>query len=180
MQNIIHTEIDGAFKGSVVISALKLPAEDCLKLLPKGVHCEVVEDSLLPKDRLFRNCWKHDTSSSPEKISIDIDGARETAHQIRRMNRQFEYKPHDNIIAKDIPGADKNAAYTSRDEIRIKDDQLQIDIEAGSSADAFKQTLIDNQQIIENRVLDDNGELKSISYFYGKSPNVMVGVEPKQ
>ena len=43
-------------------------------------------------------------------ITINIDKAKTIAHDIRRAARAEEFKPHDEIIMKQIPGVDAAAA----------------------------------------------------------------------
>jgi hypothetical protein len=49
---------------------------------------------------------------------------------MRRANREEEFKPHDDIISKQIPGADADAAETARAAIRTKYETVQTDIDA--------------------------------------------------
>ena len=43
-------------------------------------------------------------------IVVNLTKAKTIAHEKRRMKREQEFKPHDDIIAKQIPGADATKA----------------------------------------------------------------------
>lgn len=68
-------------------------------------------------------------------ITIDLTKAKEVAHNWRRMARTVEFKPYDDLIAKQIPGQ-AEAAEVKRQEIRDKYAVLQTEIDAASSPDA--------------------------------------------
>jgi hypothetical protein len=53
-------------------------------------------------------------------IIIDIDKAKEIAHEKRREARAEEFKPHDEVIMKQIPGNDMTEAEAARQVIREK------------------------------------------------------------
>ena len=53
-------------------------------------------------------------------IVVNLTKAKTIAHEKRRYKREQEFKPHDDIIAKQIPGADATAAETARAEIRTR------------------------------------------------------------
>ena len=63
-------------------------------------------------------------------ITTNLTKAKTIAHEMRRANREEEFKPHDDIIAKQIPGADADAAETARAAIRTKYETVQTDIDA--------------------------------------------------
>lgn len=63
-------------------------------------------------------------------IVTNLTKAKTIAHEMRRANREEEFKPHDDIIAKQIPGADADAAETARAAIRTKYETVQTDIDA--------------------------------------------------
>jgi hypothetical protein len=63
-------------------------------------------------------------------ITTNLTKAKTIAHEMRRANREEEFKPHDDIIAKQIPGADATAAETARAAIRTKYETVQTDIDA--------------------------------------------------
>ena len=63
-------------------------------------------------------------------IVTNLTKAKTIAHDMRRASREEEFKPHDDIIAKQIPGADADAAETARAAIRTKYETVQTDIDA--------------------------------------------------
>ena len=63
-------------------------------------------------------------------IVTNLTKAKTIAHEMRRASREEEFKPHDDIIAKQIPGADADAAETARAAIRTKYETVQTDIDA--------------------------------------------------
>ena len=63
-------------------------------------------------------------------IVTNLTKAKTIAHDMRRANREEEFKPHDEVISKQIPGADADAAETARAAIRTKYETVQTDIDA--------------------------------------------------
>jgi hypothetical protein len=63
-------------------------------------------------------------------IVTNLTKAKTIAHEMRRASREEEFKPHDDIIAKQIPGADADAAEAARATIRTKYETVQTDIDA--------------------------------------------------
>ena len=74
-------------------------------------------------------------------IVINLGKAKDIGHDIRRTMRAEEFQPFDEIIAKQIPGADALAAEASRAEIRDKYADVQLAIEAAADPDAIKLAL---------------------------------------
>ena len=74
-------------------------------------------------------------------ITINIDKAKVIAHDKRREARAEEFKPHDEIIMKQIPGADAIAAEAARELIRTKYTEMQTAIDAASTVDAIKSAM---------------------------------------
>lgn len=74
-------------------------------------------------------------------ITINIDKAKAIAHDRRRAARAEEFKPHDEIIMKQIPGADNTAAEAARAAIRAKYAAMQDQIEAAATPDEIKTVL---------------------------------------
>jgi hypothetical protein len=68
-------------------------------------------------------------------ITVNIPKAKEIAHELRRAARAAEFAPHDELIAKRIPGADDAAAEAARADIRAKYAAVQAAVEASSSAE---------------------------------------------
>lgn len=74
-------------------------------------------------------------------ITINIDKAKAIAHDRRRAARAEEFKPHDEIIMKQIPGADNTAAEAARAAIRAKYAAMQDQIDAAATPDEIKAAL---------------------------------------
>ena len=74
-------------------------------------------------------------------IIIDIDKAKNIAHEKRRAARAEEFKPHDEVIMKQIPGNDMAEAETARQAIREKYETIQADIESAEDVVELKQIL---------------------------------------
>lgn len=74
-------------------------------------------------------------------ITINLDKAKNVAHQMRRAARAEEFKPYDEVIMKQIPGNDATVAEAARAEIRAKYSAMQADIDSASTPDEIKQAL---------------------------------------
>jgi hypothetical protein len=74
-------------------------------------------------------------------IIINIDKAKDIAHEKRRLARAEEFKPHDEVIMKQIPGNDMAEAETARQAIRVKYETIQADIESAEDVVELKQIL---------------------------------------
>ena len=74
-------------------------------------------------------------------ITINITKAKAIAHDKRREARAEEFKPHDEVIMKQIPGADATAAESARATIRTKYATMQTAINAASTVDAIKSAM---------------------------------------
>jgi hypothetical protein len=71
-------------------------------------------------------------------IVTNLTKAKTIAHEMRRAKREEEFKPHDEVIMKQIPGADADAAETARVAVRAKYETVQTDIDAAADVDALK------------------------------------------
>lgn len=105
------------------------------KVVPQGVDYEIVNTSDIPTDRTFRNAWKHDKTTAPEKIAVDMVKAKDIAHERRRADRDELFKPLD--VQATIP-SQATQAETARQAIRDADAQKQIDIDNASTPDELK------------------------------------------
>lgn len=74
-------------------------------------------------------------------ITVNINKAKAIAHDRRRAARAEEFKPHDEVIMKQIPGADNAAAEAARAAIRAKYADMQNQIEAAATPDEIKAAL---------------------------------------
>ena len=78
-------------------------------------------------------------------ITINMNKAKDIAHGMRREARAEEFKPHDEIIAKQIPGADAVAAEAARQAIRDKYAVIQSDIDGAADVDTLK-SIVDSMK----------------------------------
>ena len=111
--------------------------ELALKDIPEGVPYEIVSADDIPSDRYFRNAWIADGAA----VAVDLGKAKDIGHDIRRQQRAEEFQPFDEIIAKQIPGADAIAAEAARVAIRDKYADVQLAINAASDPDSIKLAL---------------------------------------
>jgi hypothetical protein len=74
-------------------------------------------------------------------IGLNLTKAKDIAHEARRAARAEEFKPHDEVIMKQIPGNDYNQAEAARQAIREKYTTLQAQMDAAQTADELKALL---------------------------------------
>jgi hypothetical protein len=74
-------------------------------------------------------------------IVVNIDKAKAIGHDMRRAARAEEFKPHDEVIMKQIPGVDAQAAEAARQAIRDKYAAIQADIDAATTPEEIKAAL---------------------------------------
>jgi hypothetical protein len=133
---IIYTNNEGGV--SVIHPTGELSIEEvAAKDVPEGIPYEIVEDDAIPSDRTFRNAWVMGDCC----VEHDIDRCRAIAHDKRRTARAEEFAPYDDIIAKQIPGADAAAAEFKRVQIREKYAFLQESIDLATTPEAIKAAL---------------------------------------
>ena len=111
--------------------------ELALKDVPPGVPYEIVEATDIPSDRFFRNAWIADGAA----VAVDLGKAKDIGHDIRRQQRSEEFQPFDEIIAKQIPGANVFETEANRQAIRDKYAQVQVAIDTAADPDAIKLAL---------------------------------------
>ena len=111
--------------------------ELALKDVPEGVPYEIVSTDDIPSDRYFRNAWIADGAA----VAVDLGKAKDIGHDIRRQQRATEFAPFDEIIAKQIPGADALTAEARRQDIRDKYALIQDVINASETPDEIKSAL---------------------------------------
>ena len=75
------------------------------------------------------------------KVVEDLVKSKEVAHGVRRDKRNEEFRPHDDVIAKQIPGADASNAEASRAAIRTKYAEVQTEIDTSSTPGEVKVAL---------------------------------------
>lgn len=119
--------------------AVIIPAPECglsieeiaAKDVPDGVPYEIVSADEIPSDRTFRGAWVMGDCC----IDHDLGQCKDIAHDRRRAARAEEFKPHDELIAKQIPGADAAAAEAARQEIRDRYTEIQTAIEDAATVE---------------------------------------------
>jgi hypothetical protein len=131
---IIYTNNEGGV--SVVHPTGEVPINELPAKLGL-VDYEIVEDSVILSDRTFRNAWV----KSGATVVEDLAKSKEIAHDRRRVAREAEFAPHDEVIAKQIPGADATAAESARAAIRTKYETVQTDIDAATDTATLKTIL---------------------------------------
>ena len=135
MKIIYQNESGGV---SVIHPTGELSIEEvAAKDVPEGVAYEIVEDDAIPSDRTFRNAWVLGDCC----IDHDLEKCKALGHDMRRAKRAEEFAPHDEVIMKQIPGADATAAEVARQEIRDKYAAVQTEIDAAVTPDEIKAAL---------------------------------------
>ena len=74
-------------------------------------------------------------------ITINIDKAKQIAHDKRRAAREKEFAPYDAVIMKQIPGNDAVAAEAARQAIRDKYALMQTEIDTAQTAEEIKAAM---------------------------------------
>ena len=73
-------------------------------------------------------------------LIVDVTKAKAIGHDMRRAARAEEFKPYDEAIAKQIPGA-AEGAEAQRQAIREKYAAIQVEIDAAATPDEIKAAL---------------------------------------
>ena len=71
-------------------------------------------------------------------ITVNLTKAKTIAHDVRRAKRAEAFAPFDEVIMKQIPGADATAAEVSRAAVRTKYATVQTNIDAAADVAALK------------------------------------------
>lgn len=111
--------------------------ELALKDVPENTPYFIASTDDIPSDRFFRDAWVADGAA----VAVDLGKAKAIGHDIRRTMRAEEFQPFDEIIAKQIPGADAVAAEEARKEIRFKYELIQEAIDLAATPDEIKAAL---------------------------------------
>lgn len=119
--------------------AVIIPAPECgltieeiaAKDVPDGVPYEIVGTDDMPSHRTFRDAW----IVGDGRVDHDLPRCKEIAHERRRAARAAEFAPHDDVIAKQIPGTDAAAAEAARQAIRDKYAEMQTAIDSAATVD---------------------------------------------
>jgi hypothetical protein len=135
-KRIIYPTANGGV--AVVTPTGELPIEELIvRVVPPGVSYEIIEVDEVPTDRTFRNAWVMGDCC----IDHDLDKCKAIGHAKRRTKRAEEFAPHDEVIAKQIPGADAAAAEAARQAIRDKYADIQDAIDAADTPEEIKVAL---------------------------------------
>jgi hypothetical protein len=137
MNRIIYQSESGGVSVIIPTESVELALKD----VPAGTPYEIVEEADIPSDRFFRNAWVMGECC----IDVDLGQCRVIGHQMRRAQRNAEFAPFDEIIAKQIPGADATAAEEARQAIREKYALIQDAIDIAEDPDTIKLTLEANK-----------------------------------
>lgn len=136
-KRIIYTKPDGGV-------AIIIPA-DCgltveqiaAKDVPAGAEFEIVDVSEIPSDRTFRAAWEKGAAG----VVINVEKAREVAHDARRAKRAAEFAPLDDAIAKQLPGVDIAEVEGQRNGVRVKYEKAQTDIDKAATVEEIKAVI---------------------------------------
>ena len=133
-KRVVWTQPNGQL--AVLIPSPGVPEEVWRKDIPAGV--EVVETTAdkMPKDRLFRKAWKMNKTGCFE---CPVAG-KQVAHEIRRARRAEKFAPHDEVVAKAIPGQ-ATEAEKQRQAIRDADAELQSKLDACKTTSEMRKLL---------------------------------------
>lgn len=104
---------------------------------PADKNPRIVDTADCPSDSTFRDAWV-DTGTA---IVEDLGKCKEMCHGWRRVRRENEFKPYDDIIMKQIPGANVAEAEAARQLIRDKYAVLQTEIDNAASPAELKTIL---------------------------------------
>ena len=125
---IYQNQDDGV---SVVHPTGEVPIEELAARLGLSDY-DIVQLDAIPSDRTFRNAWVKNGSA----VAEDLSKSKEIGHELRRAKRAEEFAPYDELISKQIPGTDVDAAEASRASIRSRYATMQLSIDnAASTAD---------------------------------------------
>jgi hypothetical protein len=132
-QRIIYRTVNNGVSIIIPTESVELALKD----VPKGVPYEIVDADAIPSDRTFRGAWVMGDCC----IDHDIDRCKTIGHEMRRAARAVEFAPHDEVIAKQIPGIDAAEAEAQRQRIRDKYAVIQEQIDAAESTNDIKTAL---------------------------------------
>jgi hypothetical protein len=133
MKRIIYQSESGGVSVIIPTESVELALKD----VPEGVPYEIVDVAGIPSDRTFREAWVMGDCC----IEHDLDKCKAIGHDNRRAQRNAEFAPFDEIIAKQIPGLDASEAEASRQAIRDKYALIQDAINVAATPDEIKAAL---------------------------------------
>ena len=106
--------------------------------IPEGVPYTIIDETEFPPDRYFRDQW---TEEGDLVVSEPLEACKEKCHERRRCCREEEFKPHDEVIMKQIPGSTAEEAEHCRCEIREKYATIQEHIDACTDTAQLRQVV---------------------------------------
>jgi hypothetical protein len=133
MKRIIYQNETGGVSIIIPTESVELALKD----VPEGVTYEIVDEADIPTDRYFRGAWVMGDCC----IEHDLDKCKTLGHDLRRQQRAEEFKPFDEVIMKQIPGADAVAAEEARQSIREKYALIQEAIDLAATPNEIKAAL---------------------------------------
>jgi len=133
MKRIIFQNESGGVSVIIPTESVELALKD----VPEGVAYEIVDVDAIPSDRYFRNAWVMGDCC----IEHDLDKCKTLGHDLRRQQRAEEFKPYDEMIMKQIPGAEHTTAEAARQAIRDKYALIQDVIEGAATPEEIKAAL---------------------------------------
>jgi hypothetical protein len=74
-------------------------------------------------------------------ITINLNKAKEIAHKFRRMTREDDFLPHDELLMKKIPDVDLKEVEATRQAIRDKYAVIQSQLDAAKTAEELSEIL---------------------------------------
>ena len=123
--------------GGVAVIVPTGSVELALKDVPENTPYYFVDAADIPSNRYFRDAWVIGDGC----VEHDLDQCRAIGHDKRRAARTEAFAPFDEIIAKQIPGADALEAEAARVVIRDKYAEVQVAIDAAADPDEIKAAL---------------------------------------
>ncbi len=137
-KRIIYKNVEDGVSVIVPANNSGLSIEEiAAKDVPTGVAYDIVDVTTVPSDRTFRDAWNINESA----VTTDMVKAKDMAHDMRRVLRDEEMAPYDDIIMKQVPGSDAGQAEASRAQLRTKYATMQTDIDAATTPEELKTIL---------------------------------------
>jgi hypothetical protein len=134
-QVIIYTNESGGV--SVCTPTGEVSIEE-VKIKDTPENSIIVDQTSLPNEHgIFFNAWQLDEGV----VSVNLNKSKTIAHGIRREARANEFKPHDEVIMKQIPGNDYTQAEAARAAIRDKYSKMQTAIDSAETIEEIKSVL---------------------------------------
>lgn len=96
-------------------------------------ECWVVDSSEIPEEIIFVDSLEYDNG-----VKINIEKVKKNTHKLRRIKREKEFKPLDEIVSKQIPGKDLETVENERKKIRDKYDKIQVNIDSCQTVEEIK------------------------------------------